>query len=94
MPSPVLKELVECFLQPDEDCRLRPVAHYSRTLTPAKEKWAQIEKGNLASIWTCEKLEKYYFGLPSLELWTNDKSVEPHMMITDFYQAPVRCQRH
>ena len=63
--------------------QLRPVGLCSRMLTETEDKYAQIDKGCLAAVWTCKRLSCYLPGL----LDRSQTSGAPHV---NFRKISVR----
>ena len=70
----------------------QPVSYISRTLTPAEQCYAQIEKEALAVTWACERLSHYLTGM-QFHICTDHKPLVPLLGRKNLDELPLRVQR-
>jgi len=75
-----------CLLQNGQ-----PIAYASRTMTPAEQNYAQIEKETLAIVFAVEKFHQYTYGRTTL-VQTDHKPLES-ILKKPLSKAPLRLQR-
>ena len=68
------------------------VTYASRALSPAEQKYAQIEKEMLAVVFGCEKFHKLLYGKQDLTIESDHKPLE-NIMKKPIHTAPLRIQR-
>jgi hypothetical protein len=69
----------------------QPVAYASRALSPAQERYAQIEKELLAIVFACEKFHQYIFG-KKVQVETDHKPLVS-IFKKPLNDCPMRLQR-
>ena len=69
-----------------------PIAYASKSLTPAQQNYAQIEKEMLAIVFGCHKFHDYIYGLPHISVETDHKPLES-ILRKPIHAAPARLQR-
>ena len=72
------------LLQTQANGERRPVAYVSRSMTPTKSRYAQIEKEALALTWACERYSDYLVGL-QFKIETNHISLWYHYSVQNFW---------
>ena len=67
------KDGLGAVLLQDHDGNWKPVAYAAPSMTEREHRYAQIEKECLGIVFGCDKFHSYVFGLPHIELETDDK---------------------
>ncbi|KAK3098150.1 hypothetical protein FSP39_016659 [Pinctada imbricata] len=68
------------------------VAYASRALTPAEQRYAQIEKEMLAVVFGCERFHKLIYGKSDVTIESDHKPLES-IMKKPIHSAPMRIQK-
>ena len=69
----------------------RTIAYASRSLSPAKSNYAQIEKELLAIVFACQKFHQYIYGFPT-KVQSDHKPLES-IVNKPLYKVSPRLQR-
>ena len=69
-----------------------PIAYASKSLTPAQQNYAQIEKEMLTIVFGCHKFHDYIYGLPHVSIETDHKPYES-ILRKPIHVAPAHLQR-
>ena len=78
-------------LEQKEEGHWKPVAFASRSLTPAEQNYAQIEKETLSVLFACEKFKEYLYG--QMFVVENDHQPLKAIFSKPLYKTPARIQR-
>ena len=70
----------------------KPVDMRSRAMTPAKTRYAQIEKELLAIVFACQKFDTYIYGRDVVTVESDHKPLES-IFKKDLASSPLRLQR-
>ena len=62
-------------------------------MTEAEKDYAQLKKGLLAIVWTCERLSRYLVGMDTFRIITDHKTLVPIINDKDLDVVPVHCTR-
>jgi hypothetical protein len=68
------------------------VVYSSGALSPAKQRYARVEKEILAVVYGCEKIHKLLYGKQDLSIESDHKPLE-FIMKKSIHSAPLRIQR-
>ena len=69
----------------------KPLAYASRALTPAQERYAQIEKETLAIVDGTQKFHQFIYGRPT-QVESDHKPLQ-YILSKPLHQAPLRLQK-
>ena len=70
----------------------KPVAYASRSMSDTEKRYAQIEKGALATVWACDKFASYIVGL-KFHIETDHKPLVPLLGSKHLDALPSRILR-
>ena len=71
----------------------QPISYISRSLTPAEQRYAQIEKECLVVTWACKRFADFLIGKDFL-IETDHKPLVPLLTLKNLDELPVRIQRY
>lgn len=80
------------LLQRQKTGEFKPVAYISRSMSPNEQRYMQIEKEALASMWACERLSRYLIGL-KFHIHTAHNPLVPLFGSKHLDELPARVQR-
>ena len=80
------------LLQRQSSRDFQPLAFISRSMSPAEQRYAQIEKEALAFTWACKRLSDYLMG-KKFHIHTDHKPLVPLFSTKHLEELPIRVQR-
>ncbi|KAL1265365.1 hypothetical protein QQF64_003392 [Cirrhinus molitorella] len=92
MKEPSTGSEVRSFLGMKEEEQWKPVAYASRSLSPTKQRYAQVEKEALGLTWGCERFKDFLIG-HHFHLETDHKPLVCLLGIQELAEFPQRIQR-